>query len=61
MLACNIDDSADAKRKIVFSVAGFVGYPKDWDDLVDKWNKRLKREGLDYFRTYDCLNLEGEF
>jgi hypothetical protein len=61
VLACNIDDSADAARRVVFSVAGFVGYPEDWGALEDKWRKRLDREGLDYFKTYDCLNLAGEF
>lgn len=61
MLACNIDDSADGKRQIVFSVAGFVGYPEVWDDLKGKWKMRLDREGLDYFRTTDCLYLENEF
>jgi hypothetical protein len=61
VLACSIDDSADAYKKIVFSVAGFVGYPEDWRALEGEWRKRLDREGLDYFRTYDCLNLDGEF
>jgi hypothetical protein len=61
VLACNIDDSADAYKKVVFSVAGFVGYPEHWGALEYEWRKRLDREGLDYFRTYDCLNLAGEF
>ena len=25
------------------------------------WSARLEREGLDYFRAYDCMNLKGEF
>lgn len=61
MLACNIDDSADGRREIVFSVAGFVGRPNQWSKLERQWQKRLEREGVEYFRTYDCLNLEGEF
>lgn len=61
VLACNIDDSADARRNVVFSVAGFVGYPEDWRKLEIAWRKRLDRENLSYFKTYDCINLEGEF
>jgi hypothetical protein len=61
MLACCIDDSADANRKIVYSVAGFVADSAKLFDVERYWNMRLEREGLDYFRTYECVNLEGEF
>lgn len=61
MLGCYIDDSADAKRQVVFSVGAFVGKPDDWFELQRRWEKRLEVEGLDYFRTYECINLEGEF
>src|ERR1039458_7706210 len=61
VLGFYMDDSADAKRKTVFSVAGFIAEGKDWFDVERHWNARLEREGLDYFRTYDCINLEGEF
>lgn len=61
VLGFYIDDSADHKRKTVFSVAGFVGQGDDWFDVERFWNARLEREGLDYFRTYDCVNLENEF
>ncbi len=61
MLACYIDDSADADRKKVFSVAGFVGDSSEWFDVERYWSRALEREGIDYFRTYECLNLEGEF
>jgi len=56
-----MDDSADRSRKTVFSVAGFLGYGLDWDDLEKEWEKRVKRDGIDYFRTYDCKSLSGEF
>src|SRR5713226_1112120 len=56
-----MDDSADRSRKTVFSVAGFLGYVLDWDDLEKEWEKRVKRDGIDYFRTYDCKSLSGEF
>jgi Protein of unknown function (DUF3800) len=61
VLGFYIDDSADHKRKTVFSVAGFVGEGEDWFDVERFWNARLEREGLDYFRTYDCVNLENHF
>lgn len=61
MLGFHMDDSADADRKTVFSVAGFIGEGKDWFDVERHWGARLAREGLDYFRTYDCINLQREF
>ncbi len=61
VLGFYIDDSADQKRKTVFSVAGFVGEGDQWFEAERSWNARLEREGLDYFRTYDCLALENHF
>jgi hypothetical protein len=61
MLACYIDDSADAQQKTVYSVAGFVADTAEWFDVSRYWSMRLEREGLDYFRTWECVNLEGEF
>jgi len=61
VLGFYMDDSADAGRKTVFSVAGFLGYEEDWPDLENKWEARVKRDGLDYFRTYDCKSMSGEF
>ncbi len=61
MLACYMDDSADASQKTVFSVGGFVGDSSDWFDVERFWERRLRLEGLDYFRTWECINLEGEF
>ena len=61
MLGCYIDDSADRGRKTVFSVAGFVGKPDVWFEFERHWDRALKQAGVDYFRTYDCVNLQGEF
>jgi hypothetical protein len=61
MLGFYMDDSADAKRQTVFSVAGFIGEPDKWFEAQRHWENRLKKEGLDYFRTYECINLDGEF
>ncbi|MHB8217080.1 MAG: DUF3800 domain-containing protein [Candidatus Sulfotelmatobacter sp.] len=61
MLACYIDDSADAQQKTVYSVAGFVAESAVWFEVSRLWSMRLESEGLDYFRTWECVNLEGEF
>jgi hypothetical protein len=61
VLGFYMDDSADTGREKVFSVAGFVGESSDWFDVERHWSRVLEREGIDYFRTYDCVNLEGEF
>jgi hypothetical protein len=61
MLACYIDDSADFQQKTVYSVAGFVADSADWFEVERYWAMRLNREGLDYFHTWECVNLEGEF
>src|ERR1700687_518076 len=61
VLGCYMDDSADHGRKKVFSVGGFVGESDDWFDVERYWERALKREKIDYFRTSDCVNLEGEF
>ena len=61
MLGFYMDDSADAGRKTVFSVAGFIGDSGDWFELGRQWKRVLDRESIDYFRTYECINLEGEF
>jgi len=61
MLGFYMDDSADSERKKVFSVAGFVGKADVWFDIEQEWNARLERDGIDYFKTSDCINLKGEF
>jgi len=61
VLGFYMDDSADEQRKNVFSVAGFIGESEDWFELERWWNRALRREGVDYFKAYDCTNLQGEF
>ncbi len=61
MFGCYIDDSADHGRKTVLSVAGFVGDSETWFDIERHWGRALKGAGVDYFRSYECINLEGEF
>jgi hypothetical protein len=61
VFGCYMDDSADHGRKTVFSVGGFVGESEQWFDLERHWDRALKHAGVDYFRTFDCVNLAGEF
>jgi hypothetical protein len=61
MLGCYMDDSADHGRKTVFSVGGFVGESERWFDVERHWSRALAHAGVDYFRTYECVNLDGEF
>jgi len=54
------DDSADWKRKTVFTVGGFMGYR-------DVCRSRTKLEGLsrqkrlEYFKASEAQNLDGQF
>lgn len=61
VLGFYMDDSADEERKTVFSVAGFIGESENWFELERWWNRALQREGIGYFKAYDCMNLQGEF
>lgn len=65
IVGLDLDDSADHKRTIVFSVGGFLGYPGEWFELERKWETRVKDDGLSYFRTADYASMGlgwgGEF
>lgn len=61
MIAFKMDDSADQKRKKVFVVAGFVGTSVDWFEVTRHWERYLERVSIDYFRTNECITLNGEF
>lgn len=37
MLTVYADDSADAKAKQVFAIAGIMGTQEEWDDLAVNW------------------------
>jgi hypothetical protein len=56
-----MDDSADGKRAVVFSVAGFLGQTAPWFELERLWEARLKRDGIAYFRMTEYINWQGEF
>jgi hypothetical protein len=62
--ACSVSIWTTAQiigRKTVFSVAGLVVKAGEAFGVKHHWSARLEREGLDYFRAYDCMDLKGEF
>ncbi len=56
-----IDDSADGNREKAIAAGAFIGKFGQWNDLRHKWNKRLKQDGLSYFRSTEYYGLRGEF
>jgi hypothetical protein len=61
VVGLSLDDSADRRREIVFSVAGFIGYPGPWFEIERKWEARVKRDGISYWRTAEYISMKGEF
>src|SRR5258708_13076516 len=58
---CFIDDSADEHKKIAVIAGALVGSHGAWGKLRPKWMQRLRRDGLQYFRSSEYSNLSGEF
>jgi len=56
-----IDDSADQRQEKVVVAGAFVGTTKQWSGLKLQWQRRLKRDGLHYFRSTEYYSLRGEF
>jgi hypothetical protein len=56
-----IDDSADQKRAKVVVAGGYLGFPDEWTTFRAHWKGRLRREGLQYFRSAEYYSLRGEF
>jgi Protein of unknown function (DUF3800) len=56
-----IDDSADEKQEFVMLAGALMGTHKQWSRVSEAWRKRLKREGLAYFRSSEYNSLRGEF
>ena len=42
-------------------MAGFLGGSEDWFEVERHWEKRVKDEGLAYFRATECFSLTGQF
>jgi hypothetical protein len=58
---CYLDDSKDQNQSKIVVSAGFYGTKDDWVKLRVAWKKRLKEDGLDYFKTSEYKSLTGEF
>lgn len=61
ILPAYLDDSADKHRERLFATGGVLCKPLEWFDVECKWEKELKKHGINYFRTSDCKWLDGEF
>jgi hypothetical protein len=56
-----VDDSSDEKQEVAISVGAFVGQFGAWCDVKNRWTRRLKADGLDYFRATEYNGLHGQF
>jgi hypothetical protein len=56
-----IDDSSDEKQQIVMIAGALMGTHKQWRAVTQAWRKRLKQDGLRYFRSTEYFSLRGEF
>lgn len=61
ILALYADDSSDRKGENLLCAGALFGWPHDIFEIERKWQMRLDRDGIKYFRSYDCDALEGEF
>jgi hypothetical protein len=61
MLRVYVDDSSDQRQEKAVVAGAFVGTVKQWTDLKQKWKRRLRVEGLKYFRSTEYYSLRGEF
>jgi len=56
-----MDDSADALAEKVAVSGIFIGNKEQWSFLRREWRKRLKSEGMLYFKASEYYGLRGEF
>ncbi len=56
-----IDDSSDEQRVCAVAAGAFMGTYAQFNALQKRWRKRLKKDGLRYFRTTEYFSLRGEF
>jgi hypothetical protein len=61
LLKVFVDDSSDEKQQKAIAAGAFVGFTKQWTNLKNEWMKRLKPDGLKYFRSTEYYSLQGEF
>jgi hypothetical protein len=61
LLQTFIDDSSDQRQKVLTVSASVASTYRQWTQLRLKWNKRLKKDGLKYFKSSEFFRLGGEF
>jgi hypothetical protein len=61
LLKAYIDDSKDERQERLAVAGAFLGFHKNWSALRKKWKKRLKKDGLEYFRSTEYYSLRGQF
>ena len=60
ILSLSADDSSD-KTVPLISAGAVIGFPPDLFEAECKWQQRLDRDDIKYFRAFECQNLVGEF
>jgi hypothetical protein len=61
LLKTFIDDSADERQEKVVIAGAFIGRMGQWSEIKTKWRRRLRREGIEYFRSTEYNSLSGQF
>lgn len=61
LLRVYVDDSSDERQEKAVVAGAFVGTAKQWSGLKLSWQRRLKQDGLRYFRSTEYYSLRGEF
>jgi hypothetical protein len=61
LLRAFIDDSSDRHQKVLTVSGAVASTYRQWSKLRIEWNKRLKRDGLRYFKSSEYSVLRGEF
>jgi hypothetical protein len=58
---CYLDDSKDAKQSVLYVSAGFFALRNEWNDLRTAWNRTLKENGIEYYKSSEYNYLTGQF
>lgn len=60
MLTFAFDAAGDESTEYL-TVAGFASSMADWDGFTDKWQSRLQRDNIEFFRAVDANSFRGPF
>lgn len=56
-----LDESTDKERRHVFVVAGYIARQSEWTEIERKWQLRLEKANMQYFKNSEYQRLSGEF